>query len=562
MGNYQGQFAVTPITRKQLKQVLGELPLTAEVFWQLRQPGRPLTKSFSLHRLEKVLPEWCAQASRSRQQIGLPEGKQRKVLLFGTLRQWIQQASLLGLTLAGLGHNPLLVYLPYSDWRHSYNRFDLRRQNLYTKKILQAAQPLLQTESLLTLDRINPKLNGNGKIPQALSEAVEQVSIRDVQYTLQVEEFDRQAGTGEASELYRLRMERNLQASRALMAVLQSKRPDVVIIPNGSILEMGVAYQVARHLGYPVVTYEFGEQRQRIWLAQDAEVMHQDTSALWKARRAESLSGQQLEKIKNLYASRQEASLWENFSRRWQGLPSQGARRVRAELNLDDRPVALLAANVIGDSLTLGRQTFTKSMTEWLERTVDYFVAHPETQLVVRIHPGERYTKGQSVADIIRQHNPKLPKHIVLVPANAAINTYDLVEIARLGLVYTTTLGMEMAMSGVPVVVVGKTHYREKGFTIDPTSWEAYFSELDRLIDVPGDDRLSRQQVERAWRYAYRFFFEYPCPFPWHLHFFALDEIKRWPLQRVLAPEGQGLFGDTFRYLLGEPRDWKKAKDL
>ena len=64
--------------------------------------------------------------------------------------------------------------------------------------------------------------------------------------------------------------------------------------------------------------------------------------------------------------------------------------------------------------------------------------------------------------------------------------------------------------------------------------------------------------MEQAWNYAYGFFFEYPCPFPWHLHYFVLEELKTWPLQRVLSGEGQEIFGDTFRYLLGEPRDWSK----
>ena len=71
---------------------------------------------------------------------------------------------------------------------------------------------------------------------------------------------------------------------------LNSHKPDVVILPNGTILEFGVIYQVARYLGIPTVTYEFGEQCDRIWLAQNAEVMRQDTSQLWHARQEQPLS--------------------------------------------------------------------------------------------------------------------------------------------------------------------------------------------------------------------------------------------------------------------------------
>jgi hypothetical protein len=382
-------------------------------------------------------------------------------------------------------------------------------------------------------------------------EAIREVSLRDVQYTLQVEDVDLDG------DLYRLRLERNLLATRAALGWMTANFPDVVLTPNGSILEMGAVYQTARHLGIPVVTYEFGEQRGRIWLAQDGEVMLQETDALWQSRRDIPLSEAQEAQVRELYASRQRADLWQNFSRRWQGQPGQGGEQARHTLGLDARPVVLLPANVIGDSLTLGRQVFTETMTEWLLRTVDYFAERPQTQLVVRIHPGERYTKGPSVKDVIvgRDHRKPLPENIRLVAADDAVNTYDLVEIADLGLAYTTTVGMEMAMSGVPVIVAGHTHYREKGFTLDPGSWEAYFQMLELVLAQPEKQRLKDAQVKLAWAYAFSFFFDYPRPFPWHLlHFW--NELETWPMERVLSAEGQEVYGDTFRYLTGEPVKW------
>jgi capsule polysaccharide export protein KpsC/LpsZ len=222
---------------------------------------------------------------------------------------------------------------------------------------------------------------------------------------------------------------------------------------------------------------------------------------------------------------------------------------------LDQRPIVLLATNVIGDSLTLGRQVFSDSMTDWLERTVLYFATRPDIQLVVRIHPGELITKGPSVADVVHKALPALPENIHLVPAGAKINTYDIVEIADLGLIYTTTVGMEMAMTGVPVVVVGNTHYRGKGFTKDPQSWEAYYEMLNELLTAPGLYRLSQTQVEQAWNYAYRFFFEYPHQFPWHLVHFWKD-LETWPLSRLLGDEGISGYQQTFNYLVGEPIHW------
>ncbi len=535
------------ISKQDLRNILGQIPLTAEAYWYLRQPGKPVTPEFTLDHLEQLLPKWRAQVMASQYYTSLNQSMKtsgrKKVFIFGTLRYWIEHATLLGMALAGFGHNITLSYLPYARWQEPIDPFNLRRQNLYAEGVLRKAEPLLNIVSLLT-----PKTKIR-KLPSEIIQAVDMVALRDTQYTLQIEEVD------PASDLFKLRFRRNWAAAYAAFSYLAKHKPDVVILPNGTILEFGVVYQVARFLGIPTVTYEFGEQCDRIWLAQNAEVMRQETGDLWQSRKDQELSQVQLGQVQKLFASRQRASLWENFARRWQGVPSEGGEQARRTLGLDRRPVVLLATNVIGDSLTLGRQVFSDSMTEWLERTVVYFASHPEVQLVARIHPGELITKGPSVADVVHKALPAIPENIHLVPADARVNTYDLVEIADLGLVYTTTVGMEMAMSAVPVIIVGNTHYRNKGFTLDPESWQGYFELLTKVLADPSQYRLSEQEVGQAWNYAYRFFFEYPHPFPWHLLHIWKD-LETWPLSRLLGEEGIATYHQTFKHMVGEPVIW------
>jgi hypothetical protein len=528
-------------TKATAKKLLGQLPFTAESYWYLRQAGKPLNKSFTLRALHEALPDWQLQASKSCQ-VASPR---KNILIFATLHYWISHATLVGLTLAGLGHQVTLAYLPYGKWQQPLSRFDLRRQNLYARSVLRRSRPLVQPISLLDIDTQGVKLPGN------LRAEVREVALRDTQYTMQVEQVSRDSG------LYHLRLERDMEAAQAASVVLNHKKPEVVVIPNGTILEFGAVYRVARHLGIPTVTYEFGEQHRRIWLSRDQEVMHQQTDEMWAARGGTGLTVEEKDQVRELFAARQKANPWENFARRWQGVPSAGGDQVRLALGLDSRPIVLLATNVIGDSLTLGRQVFSDSMTEWLVRTIEYFARRSEVQLVVRIHPGELITKGPSVADVVQQALPAgIPENIHVVAADAAINTYDIVEIANLGLVYTTTVGMEMALSGVPVIVIGQTHYRQKSFTLDPNSWDAYFELLGQALTNPERYRLTQEQVERAWEYAYRFFFEYPHPFPWHLvHIW--EDVQEWPIERVLGEEGETLFRQTFDYLAGERVNWK-----
>jgi hypothetical protein len=465
------------------------------------------------------------------------------VLIYATLHYWISQATLLSLALTGLGHEVTLAYSPFANWKEPISKFDLRRREAYVRSVLKPAAGLISTQSFGVA-------NAKGKLPSSVARAIEHVSEMDTQYSLQMEEVDR------GGDLFQLRLQRNQAAAATALAWMQAEHPDVVILPNGLIMEFGAVFHAARHLDIPVVSYEFGEQHDRIWLSLNTPVMLQETVALWQATKDDSFSEDMRSKVQELFSSRQAAGLFRNFYRRWQNFPAEGSAAVRAKLNLDDRPVVLLAANVIGDSLTLGRASFTGDMSTWLRRTLAFFAERPDVQFVLRVHPGEANLEGPSVADLVRQDLPAMPSNLHIVAAEDPVNTYDLIALADLGLVYTTTVGLEMAMSGLPVIVAGRTHYRGKGFTQDPESWEAYFSMLDNSLGDIQALRLEPRRIDLAWHYAYRFFFDYPQPFPWHLLHFWKD-VEETPLSVVFSDEGQARFGRTFDQLLGNAFKWE-----
>ena len=517
-----------------LKSLLGQLPYTAELYDAILQ-RRPRTR-YNLEKLAAHIPAVAGQVRPFAAKA--PKGK--RILLFATLHYWVEQAAMIGLTLRGLGHNVTVAYLPYFDWGKEINAFDLRRQDAYTRRVLAPAKDLLKAVSLLEVEPA-------ASLPAELEDGVRQVSVYDTQYTLQIEDVDTD------SVLYRLRLERNRQAARAALSLLKAEKPDVVLVPNGTVTELGVVYRVARHLGLHTTTYEFNDQREQIWLAHNDEVMHQNTDLLWQAKGGHPLTDEERKKIEELESARMGAKAFGKSVRKWQDIAAVGGEQLRADLGLDGRPVVLLATNVLGDSLTLGRNVFAASMAEWIAKTVRFFADRPTVQVVIRVHPGERLAHGPSMAEVVRDALSSIPEHIHIIGPMEKVNTYDLMDFAALGLVYTTTTGMEMAMNGIPVVVGGQTHYRGRGFTFDPSGWDEYFTLLERSLAEP--QRLTPAQVETAWEYAYRFFYEYPQPFPWRLMYFWKD-VDIWPIKRVLSDEGRAEFGKTFAYLAGESVKW------
>jgi hypothetical protein len=561
-----------------LKDILGKIPYSADLYDAIR-PARPKTR-YNLSQLEKALPAVVEQVRPYAEKApkGNPLSGGKKIILFATLHYWVEQAAIIGLALRGMGHEVTIAYLPYGDWDKEINAFDLRRQDLYTRRVLSPLKGLVNVVSLLDViaserkarakqspvkrDSANrgeiasgldtPLADARGYSTLAmtwLDEAVEAASAFDTMYTLQVEDFDRD------SDLYRLRVARNRQAALAALRLLTESRPETVLVPNGLVTELGIFYQVARHLDLMTVTYEFNDQREQIWLSQNDIVMRQNTDELWAAKGATPLTEAEREQIAGLEDARTSAKKYGKGTRFWQEVASVGGEKLRSDLGLDSRPVVLLATNVLGDSLTLGRNIFTASMAEWIEKTVQYFARRPDVQLVVRVHPGERLMKGPSMVGVIERAVPDRPEHLHVIGPNEKVNTYDLMEIAGLGLAYTTTVGMEMAMRSVPVILAGQTHYRGRGFTYEPTTYAEYFALLDTLLaDLPAH-RLKQAQVEAAWNYAYRFFFDFPIAFPWRLMKFWQD-LEVWPLSRVLSDEGRAEFGKAFDYLAGEPVIW------
>ena len=532
------------INKNSLRNFIGELPLAAELDYTLRQKHRPRQDHYNLSRLAKSLPRAVEQVKPFIQSAA--PGK--NVLFFATLHYWIEQAAYISLTLAGLGHKVTLMTLPYSEWHREMDRLTQKQRGLHTHEALSPLSSFVKHVSLLDLKPAS-------ELPDALQADVEEVSLWDAQYTLMREEVDMEASKDRA--LYDLRMKRNTFAALAALEWMQTHKPDVVLIPNGLILEMGIVFRVARYLNIPAVTFEFNDQREQIWLAQNTSIMRQDTDYLVRERCSLPMTDEMYERLADLENARRGARVWGKSKRLWQYVSAQGAEQTRGALGLDHRPVVLLAANVLGDSLTLGRNIFAESMSEWITRTVRFFAERPDVQLVIRVHPGEKLVpRAKSMGTVVREALPEIPGHIHLIDALANVNTYDLIEIADLGLAYTTTVGVETAMNGIPVIACGETHYRGRGFTIDPNSWDEYFSTLEKLLaDLPGQ-RLSEKQTTKAWNYAYRFFFEYPRPFPWRLMNFW-DDLEVWPVEKVLSGAGMAQFGDTFGFLVGEPFTWR-----
>jgi hypothetical protein len=298
-------------------------------------------------------------------------------------------------------------------------------------------------------------------------------------------------------------------------SLLSKNTYDVIFCLNGEFFAEAIIHHLAKKKGIRIVTYERGYQPDSLFFRHDAPACKYVIDQYWERTASVPLTSDQ-----NLH-------LDEYLTERCQGIKGFGRLRfwpkieqdeavIRDVLGLDmNKPIAVLFTNTNFDSTTQNLDVAFKDMFHWIKTTIDYFSTHPQWQLVIRVHPSEIRYKGREaqepVARWIEATFPNLSANIKIVPPESTLSSYTLMRMSRVGLVYTSTSGMEMSLMGKPVIVAGKPHYRGKGFTDDPVSSQDYIEILKSRLSV--ENTLNNNQLEIARRYAYLFFFRTMIPF-------------------------------------------------
>lgn len=527
-------------TKDLLAHIPGALETALAVNLALRRPPAPGRPGQAFH-------SWLRDLAAAPLLPDPPP--ERRVLLFACRNNWLRMAAASAVVLLHRNCRVDVAYLPYHQTRREETLAEAKQFRYFWGRYLRdGLHPRLH---FTDLSRVEP-----APLPVALVEQADSLSILDARWCLQLEEIDA-AANPQHRAVWEFRRRRNLDGMARLLSFLRSRSYDVAALPHGNVRELGAAFRVARHAGLPTVTYDFKERAEAIVLSDDDPVAFMDTSREWNADAPHTLSPEARERVRDLIARRCDAQ-WKGFSWSHQYVGYEGDRAgVLTRLDLPaGGPVALLCPNVAWDSSLQGRDRAFSSLVDWVRHTARFFADRPQGRLVIRVHPSESmFGTAQPVAQVVRDCFPRLPANLRIVDSQDAINTYDLMDLCDFGLVYNSTTGLEFALRGTPVLVAGRPHYSEKGFTREAGSREQYDAALDGLLES-SSSRLSDRQIELAWCYADVFFFRWHHPFPWCMSTFWKD-LERWPLSRVLSPEGQARFGPTFDILAGrrtEPR--------
>ena len=305
-------------------------------------------------------------------------------------------------------------------------------------------------------------------------------------------------------------LEASILSAGAYQRLLAAQAYDVAVFHHGLYVPQGQVGEVCRQQGVRVVNWVVAYRNNSFIFSHDETYHHTlmtEPVADWEDM---------------AWGDRQRAEITSYLKSRWTGgrdwigfheKPDEDAEAFVRACGLDPaRPIIGMLSNVVWDAQLHYPANAFADLIEWTSRTIEYFAARPDIQLLLRVHPAEvRGTSRsrQPLADEIARLFPVLPTNVCVVPPDSPISTYAAMELCDSVLIYGTKMGVELTAVGIPVVVAGEAWIKNKGLTLDAQTPDEYCALLDSL---PLGRRLEPEVTDRALKYAYHFFFRRMIP--------------------------------------------------
>lgn len=300
-----------------------------------------------------------------------------------------------------------------------------------------------------------------------------------------------------------------LLLERAYRRLIEEVRPDRVVSNDSYYGMWAILQRVCEERGIPFYSQWIGGRQGGWCYATGDAAMNLDFSRAWPKFSSLQLSRDDRLRVEEWMQGRTrgEEMIFDTASL------SAHQTEVFDDTKLDpSKPTALLPANLIWDSAALGRQIIFEDMVDWIAETIEWFARHPEFQLIVKPHPAELSprlpTTEERVETALANKGIRIPDNVLLLSPKSKVTVYELLPLARAALVHTTTVGIEMAARGAPVITTARSPYRGFGFTIDPSSKEEYFDAIhDVLIGRGSIDEEKTKGL--AYKYILFYWFHY-----------------------------------------------------
>ena len=272
--------------------------------------------------------------------------------------------------------------------------------------------------------------------------------------------------------------------------------PQAVVVFNGLQFPEATARWVAQQEGLRVIAHEVGFQPFSAFFSDE-----QVTAYPINIPDEFELSPDQQSKIDTHLSRRFRGDFTMAGIRFWPEMEGLGEDFLRKAKTFDQ--IVPIFTNVIFDTSQVHANTVFTDMFAWLDLLLNLIRKHPGTLFVIRAHPDEmRYGKKsrESVNAWVESNGIEQFHNVIFVSSEASLSSYDLIRRSKFVMVYNSSIGLEAALLGIPVLCGGKARYTQYPTVFLPQTPGKYLDMAEQFllteeIEVPGEFQRNARRV-------------------------------------------------------------------
>lgn len=274
---------------------------------------------------------------------------------------------------------------------------------------------------------------------------------------------------------------------------LVKNRPAVkyVILNNGSLVFEAIARSVCEKNNIPYITYETYIGNNSLIYKRNGAVMDLDWEDDYRAFiRTFTEDNQKRERVREFFENMQKGV----------GMYAVLNREHSEDRISKVKRYACLFTNLNYDTAVIDKNYLFSSMEDWIMSVIEYWKSNKSgITLVIRIHPGEiklvtasREYLGERIMKACDKAD-----NIIVFDSDETVNSYELIQKMEFGMIYSSTIGLEIAWRGKQCLVAGLPWFRDRSFVIYPETKKSYFERLSMLTEgrekfIPDAEELFR----------------------------------------------------------------------
>jgi hypothetical protein len=308
--------------------------------------------------------------------------------------------------------------------------------------------------------------------------------------------------------LYRWYILSAWNVAQKFAALLDKEKPQAVVVFNGMFFPEAVARVVALRRGIRVIAHEVGIQPGSAFFTTG-----EATAYPMVIPDDFELSREQNQRLDVYLADRRKGNFNMAGVRFWKEMNSLDEKFIQKMAEF--KQVVPIFTNVIFDTSQGHANVVFPHMFAWLDMVLRIIQAHPETFFVLRAHPDEGRPgkeSRESVAQWAALNRVHTLRNLRFVDSGEFLSSYELIQRSKFVMVYNSTIGLEAALMGTPVLCAGKARFTQLPMVFFPHTQYAFQEKAKEMLTTE-NITVPPEFVHNARRFFYYQLFRTSLPF-------------------------------------------------